>query len=223
MEFEEGFWKCIADCLNTTMTPPPNTNTPETDAYRTLSFHPQSEWAEFARSLERRLAEANKELTQHRRYQLQMAGACHAGSATEKQILCHNLELQRNLTEDLTTKLAEANREIEEYKKCAGYICTNHTDKDREQITCAVCMAKELTTLKQQMAAEQLAKDFVAGFMSAHTEDYVVNSIKQIQRDALLEAAETVGIGCGHELCSSAYCESRRDAREAILNRAKEI
>ena len=37
--------------------------------------------------------------------------------------------------------------------------------------------------------AEDLTKDFVAGFMSAHTEDYVINSIKQIQLDAMKEGA----------------------------------
>lgn len=44
--------------------------------------------------------------------------------------------------------------------------------------------------------AEDLTKDFVAGFMSAHTEDYVINSIKQIQLDAMKEGARRAAEVC---------------------------
>ena len=76
--------------------------------------------------------------------------------------------------------------------------------------------------------AEELAKDFIAGFMASHTSDYVFNSIRKIQLDAMKGGARRAAViaegttfAAGkHTEWEDAYDKGCKDSEEAILTAA---
>lgn len=63
-------------------------------------------------TLEKERDALQSKLQRLERYQLQMEAACHTGTATDRQMLSHGLELQRALSEDLQSKLSVAEQKL---------------------------------------------------------------------------------------------------------------
>ena len=66
--------------------------------------------------------------------------------------------------------------------------------------------------------AEELAKDFIAGFMASHTSDYVFNSIRKIQLDAMKEGARRAA-----DKIQPLKYRGLYDMRNAILTAAEQL